>query len=332
MQQLPKISVVVPVYQVEQYLPQCVESVLQQDYDRYELILVEDGSPDQCGALCDAYASRYAQVRALHKPNGGLSDARNAGTEAATGDYLIYLDSDDYWERPCALRELAQLAAETQAELILFGFRRHNLKTGADVPLRLEEYGGPQEGAAQKLSLLSQRKYCNSAWSKLIGTELLRREALSFPVGLRSEDLAWSRRLLCAARRIVLYTPNVLVYQTGRGGSITTRFTEKDFSDIAVQLKEDMSRIRQQPDAALRRVGEAYWAEQLCWILAYLPELGRDGCRRALEACRPYLSVLDASEMCRAVLVRRCVRVLGAGGTVRLLHWYLKHKGLFHRA
>ena len=92
------ISVIVPVYKVEQYLPQCVESILNQTYRNLELILVDDGSPDGCGKICDAYAEKDSRVRVIHKKNGGLSDARNAGLNAASGDYLSFIDGDDWIE------------------------------------------------------------------------------------------------------------------------------------------------------------------------------------------------------------------------------------------
>ena len=90
-----KISIIIPVYGVEAYLPACVESVLHQTFSDYEVILVDDGSPDGCGALCDAYAKQDLRFRVIHKENGGLSSARNAGLEIARGEYVYFLDSDD---------------------------------------------------------------------------------------------------------------------------------------------------------------------------------------------------------------------------------------------
>ena len=90
-----KVSFVVPVYNVESYLRQCVDSILSQTYRNIEVILVDDGSPDRCPAMCDAYTQLDCRVKVLHKPNGGLSDARNTGLMVATGDYVIFVDSDD---------------------------------------------------------------------------------------------------------------------------------------------------------------------------------------------------------------------------------------------
>ena len=107
---MPRISVIVPVYKVEQFLPACVQSILGQTFADFELILVDDGSPDGCGALCDAYAGQDGRVRVIHQKNGGLSAARNSGIAAATGEFLAFVDADDivapdYLEQLyCALR------------------------------------------------------------------------------------------------------------------------------------------------------------------------------------------------------------------------------------
>ena len=94
----PLFSIIVPIYNVERYLEQCIESVLAQDYQNYELILVDDGSPDNSIDICAKYAKQYSNIVFIHKINGGVSDARNAGIQIARGEYLMFLDSDDYWE------------------------------------------------------------------------------------------------------------------------------------------------------------------------------------------------------------------------------------------
>ena len=118
----PFFSVIIPIYNVEPYLRECVDHVLAQSFRDLEVILVDDGSPDGCGDICDAYAQADPRVRVIHKPNGGLSDARNAGLRIAVGAYILFLDSDDYWEDLSALerchRELT--AADCAADLLIF--------------------------------------------------------------------------------------------------------------------------------------------------------------------------------------------------------------------
>jgi glycosyltransferase involved in cell wall biosynthesis len=107
-----RFSIVVPVYNVENYLAQCVDSIVSQKFDSYECILVDDGSTDSSGEMCDAFASAYASVRVIHKENGGLSSARNAGIKEANGDYLIFVDSDDFIMTDTFLSSLNNVANE----------------------------------------------------------------------------------------------------------------------------------------------------------------------------------------------------------------------------
>ena len=127
---MPTISVVVPVYKVEPYLDRCVESILAQTVTDLEIILVDDGSPDSCPAMCDAWAAREPRIRVIHKPNGGLSSARNAGVDAARGAYIGFVDSDDYI-LPDMYRRLLAAIREHDAELAICGYAYVDQESGA---------------------------------------------------------------------------------------------------------------------------------------------------------------------------------------------------------
>ena len=122
-----KLSIVVPIYKVEPYLPKCVESLLAQDLreEDYEIILVDDGSPDLCGEICDGYAARYANVKAVHRKNGGLSAARNTGIEVAQGEYVQFVDSDDYLE-PNVLKTLVDKMDSDKLDILRFNYQNVN--------------------------------------------------------------------------------------------------------------------------------------------------------------------------------------------------------------
>lgn len=124
-----KVSIIVPVYQVERYLRACIESVLCQTHREWELILVEDGSPDRCGVICDEYAKNDARITVMHKENGGLSSARNAGLCRATGEYILFLDGDDFWAEP---EGLARLIPQLTSDVVVFGFSKWYEPNGAE--------------------------------------------------------------------------------------------------------------------------------------------------------------------------------------------------------
>ena len=115
--QSPKISVIVPVYNVEKYLPRCIDSILSQTFKDFELLLIDDGSPDNCGKICDEYAAKDRRVRVFHKPNGGVSSARNLGLDKACGEWITFIDSDDYVAVDY-LEELVSFKINSGAELV----------------------------------------------------------------------------------------------------------------------------------------------------------------------------------------------------------------------
>lgn len=145
---MPQFSIIIPVYRVEEYLEKCVDSILAQTCQDFELLLIDDGSPDGSGAICDRYAASHPnQVRALHQPNGGAGAARNRGIELAQGDYLLFVDGDD-WLAPNLLEDLSASIAATPADLYLFGalVERDGKVTGelheelpADLPTHTKE-------------------------------------------------------------------------------------------------------------------------------------------------------------------------------------------------
>lgn len=135
-QMSPRFSVVIPVYKVEKYLRQCLDSVLAQSYTDFEIVVVDDGSPDNCPAICDAYATSDSRVTVIHKENGGLSDARNAGLLAATGEYVIFMDSDDYYLSTDLFTEIDAKIAETACDAVFFQYRKYieKSKTLKEIP------------------------------------------------------------------------------------------------------------------------------------------------------------------------------------------------------
>ena len=209
----PLISVIVPVYKVEQYLGTCVDSILNQTYANLEVILVDDGSPDGCPGICDEYAEKDRRVRVIHKKNGGLSDARNAGMAVMNGRYLSFVDSDDLLP-PDAIETLYRVAAEENADLVIGGHTRF-----ADTPAGLPnaeitvQRWTPAEAMADMLE-----NGCAS-WARLYRREL--HQSILFPVGEINEDEAIALPLLEKCNRVAV--TNAIVYHYRyRPESITT--------------------------------------------------------------------------------------------------------------
>ncbi len=185
------ISVVIPVYNVEQYLRQCVDSVLGQSGVELEVILVDDGSTDGSGLICDEYATKDARVQVEHKSNGGLSDARNAGTAVATGNWIFYLDSDDWLEKG-ALAELQSFAEQCDCDVVQCG---HYYAYSDHLLYRNPAVGDHVFSRDEAMGELARQDIVkNFAWGKLYKAEIARK--YSFPVGKFFEDSYWQYKVI----------------------------------------------------------------------------------------------------------------------------------------
>ena len=180
------ISIVVPVYNVEKYLEKCLSSIVSQSFEDYELLLVDDGSPDRSGAIIDEWAKKDKRIRVIHKQNGGISDARNAGIEQAKGDYLCFIDSDD-WIAPDMIETLYDLAIKSGADLVCCNFMQVN-----EQGEQLRKPATVKPGVYTQDEFWTQRFnsevkiYYDVAWNKLYRRKLF--ESLRYPVGLIHED------------------------------------------------------------------------------------------------------------------------------------------------
>ena len=235
---MPAISVIIPVYKVERYLDACVASVAGQTFADLEILLVDDGSPDACPALCDAWAQKDPRIRVIHRQNGGLSAARNTGIEAAAGRFLAFVDADDLLE-PDTLRRAYEAQAVTGADLVIFNLRYVD-ETNTPLPTPdfsqfRDEVLTPDEVWQRYFSLAEQRIYYVVAWNKLYRAELFR--TLRFRPGKRYEDQFLLPGLLAQCRTVAcLGWPGYRYVQ--RGGSIMAQGSSRNYLDRSEFLLE----------------------------------------------------------------------------------------------
>lgn len=221
------ISVIVPVYRVEKYLPQCVQSILGQTCPAWELILVDDGSPDRCGEICEQFARQDGRIRVLHKENGGLADARNAGTAVAQGEYITYIDSDD-WVAPQLLERLLEQAKITGADVVVCDMA----KTDSEEMTFENTNAGPKTftGPQAMETMLYQTGFDTSACGKLFHTELCKKNL--FPKGHLYEDLFTIYKMLFAAQTVV-YLPQVLyAYRKNPDSIMYRKFDRRNLDEL----------------------------------------------------------------------------------------------------
>lgn len=220
------VSVIIPVYKVEKYLPMCVDSVLNQTYQNLEVILVDDGSPDNCPAICDDYAQKDKRIRVIHQKNAGLSMARNAGLDICTGDYITFVDSDDALHVAFVARLLAA-CEENGAEIAVGDFMKATpaeylpkiAAPLANKPVRVVD------GREANMMLYRRSEWVRmvTAWGKLFRREMLETER--FPDVKLHEDEALIYKLLYRSRQVVMVDGALYLYTANQAGLMANRFT-----------------------------------------------------------------------------------------------------------
>lgn len=212
---MERISVIVPVYKVEAYLDRCVRSIVEQTYRDLEIILVDDGSPDGCGAMCDAWAEKDSRIRVIHKKNGGLSDARNVGMAAATGEYIAFVDSDDHIA-PDMYRLLLEQMCSDGSDMAVCGVELI-YEDGSPARLLTRQGCRVLNHAEAMEAIIREDWLKQTVWNRLYKAKLLR--DVLFPVRKFHEDVFWSWQVVCKAEKVsVLDLP--CYFYTQRSGSI----------------------------------------------------------------------------------------------------------------
>lgn len=220
---LKKISIIVPIYKVEKYLQRCVESIIHQTYKNIEIILVDDGSPDSCPQICEQYAKKDKRIRVIHKKNGGLSDARNEGLRAASGDYVMYVDSDDYIETDACEKLIMNMSDDVDVVVGVckeingsnYMFQKHtNLEPGKIYDAK--DY--------VRLSIEKNEWYA-PAWLNLYRRKFLLENNLYYKVGYIFEDIEMLPRLFLANPKVVYMDYAFYNYVIRENSIMTSKMT-----------------------------------------------------------------------------------------------------------
>ena len=229
----PYFSIILPIYNVAKYLERCVQSVLEQNFRDYELILVDDGSTDESPEICDRLARQHACIRVIHKANGGLSSARNAGLEIARGEYIWWVDSDD-WVASNALQALFHASSAQKPDMVKCNYVRVE---GREVPFKSNVRPGfYQEKELLDDAMFTPSKFCLSAWSHVYRRFFLEKNKLAFVSEriIGSEDYLFNLQALAVADSVQVIQDQLYFYEQ-RDGSLSQRY-KKDLPDRYVHL------------------------------------------------------------------------------------------------
>jgi len=222
------ISIVVPVYNVQNYLDCCVKSLISQSYSNIEIILVDDGSTDNCANICDEWKKKDPRIRVIHKQNGGLSDARNAGMAVATGAYIGFVDSDDYIHKDM-YRLLYENLLENNSDISACGielFWDNDSKTKT----LTNGFNGTLTAEEAMLAIINEDKLKQPVWNKLYKTRLVRK--ISFPIGKQHEDVFWSYQALGVVKKISVFDTPLYFYRQRQNSIMGSGFSLKSLDSL----------------------------------------------------------------------------------------------------
>lgn len=235
---MPLISVIVPVYKVEKYLDACVESIINQTYKELEIILVDDGSPDRCPEMCDAWAKKDSRIMVIHKKNGGQGEARNFGIEIAKGEYIGFVDSDDII-RPEMYEILLKELSKRNADMIqcaMFRYTEFPLKKLPDKEDNISVLEFPSAEAVNRL--LTDELITSTCPSVLMKSEIAKK--IPFDLGMINEDVMWIYRVLRESKKIIITSEKLYGYYQREGSTMNCVYTEKKFDALkALRMRAD---------------------------------------------------------------------------------------------
>lgn len=326
MSQPPLFSIIIPVYNTEKELPRCVDSVLSQRFEDLELILVDDGSKDGSGAICDAYAAKDCRVICVHQKNAGCSEARNTGVRKSSGKYLLFLDSDDMWDDDSALADLKEIIIRVSPEVICFGVSIY----GEDGQLEKKRVPFLPQNAQGKYALVEHltrtNQYFSTSYVKALSRDFFIQNDLFFIKGLLSEDIEWSARILVLCRSISVYSNAFYKRIRRSAGSITSSIGEKNITDILTSIEKGIVFAQDHSEnVEMLHLYYEYWAYQYAMLLGLASELRHSDRFDAIYARLKKLKwLLKYDHEKKVHAVHLAVSVIGLRAAMNMLRIYYK--------
>lgn len=321
-----KFSIIIPCYKVEQYLHQCVDSVLAQTFEDYEVILVDDGSPDGCPAICDEYGRMSNKIKVIHKPNGGLSDARNVGQREATGDYVVFVDSDDFWRDNNCLQKINMVLKEKpQTDLIFFNVVNYDNKTGKEE--RWASYTSKENESLAKddslVNLISSGTVPMSAWSKVIRRQTLVNNNIVFHSKIYGEDIPWFIDLMEKVENVVFLNEYFYAYRQNVSSSITKSNQPKHVRDMKWIIQSELEKLAKRDLSETgRNCIEAFIAYNYCILMSQYVYVKGEERSELWNFLERYKNLLTNERHPKVIKVKKMYDFLGLKNTCRLLNIY----------
>ncbi|MDO5558725.1 MAG: glycosyltransferase [Oscillospiraceae bacterium] len=313
----PKISLIIPVYNVEEYISECIQSILSQEYHNYEIILVDDGSTDNSAAICDEYSEKYSFIKVIHKSNGGLSDARNAGIDNTDGEFILFIDSDDYIERS-SLKKIVNVIDNLNVIPDIVFLEGVKIFPDGSIAALDNFINGKSINNNDKNAVLnyiaSLSKFPGSVCTKLIRRNFLTDNSLYFQKDLLSEDIDWMINALLKAENYGYCESRYYYYRQNRNGSITFSAGLKSVESLLFIISKWSSF---QSDHT-KEINSVLAYEYMIMLFNY-SKLNKSSKNKVRDSIRKYKYVMNYARTRKTKLVSLSLKILGVDLTSGLL-------------
>lgn len=318
---MPLFSVIIPIYKVEKYLCKCIDSVTIQNFKDIEIILVDDGSPDNCPQMCDEYAKNDSRIKVIHKENGGSSDARNMGITAAKGDYLMFLDSDDYWEGCDFLSNITKKLSENQYDVLLFCCKDYNCITRETIISRAH-YDSDILEKKTKNELLNylfkSELFPGSAWITVTRREFIVNNNIFFIKDLIAEDFDWLLNVFYNAKTFTSVNDAFYIYLKHRNGSITTTAEIKSIEGLIFTVEKWAAILENAENTLLKEGILGYLVYVLTTALVIIPKISGENSEKAKKIFKKNIYLYKYANITKTKIIRFALKVLGLNITAKL--------------
>ena len=323
-----KFSVIIPVYNVEKYLNECVDSVLNQTYKNFEVILINDGSTDSSPQICDSYAEKDNRIKVIRKENGGASSARNVGIKNMTGNYVLFMDSDDFWDDRDLLSRADEVIRNYGSDVIILGYRKFYSEKGKYINgYDTTSYEHGKTKSMQIKSLICNNLFESSAWSKIVNAKLFSDNKLFFTEGVYSEDIDWNARLLSYADSFYVLPGFSLVYRQN-SSSITHNIRQKNIEDLKSAIVKIVDFSSEIKDREYYEWFMNYCSYQYITFLNCICNFKEvETVHSALKEMQKYTFLLNYHINQKVKKVYIFNKIFGFKGMLRVLKLYLKLRG-----
>lgn len=318
------ISVIIPVYNVENYLRDCVNSVLSQKFNDFEIILINDGSTDDSKLIIDEYVEKYSFIKSIDKPNGGLSSARNAGINIASGKYLLFIDSDDFIKEYDSFNNIKE-KLDYNVDVLLMDFNKYYFdKTTKKVTNYIDIIKKEDSIDERIKKLIYSGNFISSACNKCIRKNFILENNLFFQEGILSEDVEWSIRLLTKISSIDCLSDDYYFYRQSREGSISTTFSLRHIYDYEIFLNKSIDFINESNISYLRKdTIYNYLAYQYLVLMSYYIEADTKELKEKIKSLN-YL--LNYDTLLKVKIINLLRKLVGFNVTALLMNKFVRNR------